>query len=48
MCMKCGCCTPNDKINHVMQGDSNGGSGQTVIVPATPWDGGRYDAGNGY
>jgi len=48
MCMKCGCCTPNDKINHVMTDVANGGSGETVIVPATSWDGGRYDAGNGY
>jgi len=48
MCMKCGCCTPNDKINHVMTDVANGGSGETVIVPATSWDGGRYDTGNGY
>ena len=48
MCMKCGCCTPNDKMNHVMTDVANGDSGETVIVPATSWTGGNYEDAKGY
>ena len=48
MCMKCGCSTPNDKQNHVMHPGSNGGSGQTVIVPSSPTWPGNYEDSKGY
>jgi len=32
MCMKCGCCTPNDKKIGPQDFGSNGGSGKQVIV----------------
>jgi hypothetical protein len=48
MCMKCGCSTPNDMKNHVMHPGSNGGSGQTVIVPASPTRPGNYEDAKGY
>lgn len=49
MCMKCGCSTPNDKKSGAMNCGNNGGSSkETIIVPATAWDKGGYDGGNGY
>lgn len=48
MCMKCGCSTPNDMINHVMTDVANGDSGETVIVPASPTWPGNYEDAKGY
>ena len=41
--MKCGCSTPNDKKSGAQNFGSNGGSGKTVIVPATDTKPGGYD-----
>jgi hypothetical protein len=35
MCMKCGCCTPNDKKIGPQNFGSNGGSGSQVVVKPT-------------
>lgn len=36
MCMKCGCCIPNDKMSTTMD-IPNGPSGKEVIVPSVPY-----------
>jgi hypothetical protein len=46
--MKCGCSTPNDKMNHVMVPGSNGGSGTMVVVSASPTWPGNYEDAKGY
>ena len=44
MCMKCGCCTPNDKKSDVMTPGDNGGSAKSVvIVPSSDAKPGGYD-----
>lgn len=48
MCMKCGCSTPNDKKSGAMSPGSNGGSGKTVVVPASDSRPGGYDGKGTY
>lgn len=43
MCMKCGCCTPNDKIVAAPIVAPNGPSGKQVVVPASDTHPGGYD-----